>query len=104
MLPSDYLKKGFCTNAYAKDKDGNVILETSKDATSWCLVGACVAWWNFLPLEQKMIPAHYDFSDAIRTYTKSKGFISASAYSDKFGKEAAIKAAEYVEGKLGLSQ
>lgn len=40
MKPSDYIKKGWCQGASAKDGDGIVTHPESPTATSWCLTGA----------------------------------------------------------------
>ena len=40
MLPSGYVKKGWCQGSYARDINGVVCLETSPLACYWCLVGS----------------------------------------------------------------
>ena len=40
MKPSDYLVKGWCQGADARDKDGKECKIDSKDATSWSVPGA----------------------------------------------------------------
>jgi hypothetical protein len=43
VKPSDYLKKGWCQGAFAKDADGNNAYKYGTQPVSWCLWGATCA-------------------------------------------------------------
>jgi hypothetical protein len=43
MKPSDYIRKGWTQEAYARNKAGNSVGSHSPNAVSWCLYGALVA-------------------------------------------------------------
>jgi hypothetical protein len=43
MKPSDYIRKGWCQGASAKDDLGIVVSPGSPHAASWCLLGSVIA-------------------------------------------------------------
>ena len=40
MLPSDYLRLGWCKDRLARNKWGNPVAATSLGAVEWCVIGA----------------------------------------------------------------
>lgn len=40
MLPSEYVERGWCQGALAKDADGSRVGPTDPDACQWCAMGA----------------------------------------------------------------
>ena len=103
MLPSEYIKRGFCTNVMARDSKGKGINADNQNAVSWCLVGAYNAWVENLPKEQ------YDalglkFWRRLKFYAMSLGYESISEFSDRLGKTFAIEAAMNAEKKFEITE
>lgn len=42
MLPSEYLKRGWCQKALALDSKNNSVVPGSEKAVTWCTVGALI--------------------------------------------------------------
>lgn len=40
VLARKKIEQGWCKGSYAKDSQGNKVVETSPDAVSWCAIGA----------------------------------------------------------------
>lgn len=43
MKPSDFIKKGWCREELARDKDGDVTYFDAQQAVAWCAMGAIFA-------------------------------------------------------------
>ena len=101
MLPSDYLRKGVCRHSYARNKKGDQVYAGSSEAISWCLVGAFRAWLYLVDPNKQLINRYWD---ELKLYTERRGHRFISYYSDGNNKEDVIKAAVFVEKKLGLTK
>ncbi len=61
MLPSEYIQKGWCKGAIAKNQIGQGVLGASVVAVSWCALGAVNASYGSVTLT-------YLQASAIRSY------------------------------------
>ena len=106
MLPSDYLKQGYCKDVKAKDIDGKTVSECNAAAASWCLVGAYNAWVNTLPENSYSIgntDIEFKFWRYLRDHARSLGYDRICQLSDTVGQDGAIEAALKVEKQLGVT-
>ena len=102
MLPSDYLKQGWCQGSYAVDKDGNFISEQSDQAVAWCFFGAC---WRIFKGSAVRNSPFSEYTTKARAILQAiyPGFISL--WNDTKGRTQAevVSLAERVEHELGLA-
>ena len=106
MLPSDYLKQGYCKDVKAKDINSVEVNVDDPNATSWCLVGAYNAWVNTLPENSYSIgntDIEFKFWRYLRDHARSLGYDRICQLSDIVGQDGAIEAALKVEKQLGVT-
>ncbi len=53
MKPSDYIRKGWCQESFAKTKTGNIVYGDDPAAVCWCLDGAIDAACGRLHSDEK---------------------------------------------------
>ena len=81
MLASEYVARGWCQGAYAKDKDGYSIPPCDLGAVKWCLVGGIQAS-NELPSESLL-------TNAVDLCRKLTGGLSLTTWNDSPGRTQA---------------
>lgn len=95
MKPSDYLKKGWCQLAPARDAEGRNVLATGNEPVAWCISEAI--WKAFGPDECTRSAFHSLCEEVI-----DHGYLTC--WNDQRGRTQAevVALAEEIERRMGL--
>jgi hypothetical protein len=96
MKPSDYLKRGWCQLASARDADGTPCFPGDPDAVAWCLSGAIRE-----AILAENLPWDSEYIDWVKAFVGGR---EPSYYNDKSERTQAevVALAEEVERRMGL--
>jgi hypothetical protein len=90
------LLKGWSRGAQARDSQGQVVLPWSDDASSWSLLGALLATWQVLDLEDADFVAHRADARALGDATQALGEATGTAALDQWNDDEGRSLGEVV--------